>query len=642
LKDAAKTKKQLVAELEELRQQRAVGQAAERLREHVLAMRSSEDLYSVGAAFLGEVRRLEIDTLFLGILLFEGEKIVHHYPVTVSYAHMGLQLRNENDPAIKKVTNEAVIRDIPPDQMPEPWKVEAYRAFQTKSVTKVRNYLDDRWLRSAWTGTESNLNRAIEHWTGEWIRIHIPFSRGAIAFNSRTDDEQQVKTVASLAEVFSLGYIRFLDFERLEQQSHQARLEATVQRVRAEATAMQQSRDVIQVMIALWQGLEEMIPPFEWCSLNIQDQEADVLRSYAAIKPIDAVTLAHFSTDKVIRENIVAGVHLLSAEVPLSFAHERGYATQESEARIHRLSDTTYQRLNQYWGAQLAPGTYAGHAALNVPFGYGGIFVMGTETADFDREELTIVEAFADAVTLGYTRFLDLQKLEQASQNKSQFLRRMSHDLRSPMNAIIGYSRLLQRRLADRMDEREARNLANIQISSSNLLNLINDILDLSRIEAGRIEVNVQSVDVRTLAGECADALESIVQEGVVLRRDLEDIGKIQSDPDRLRQVVMNLLGNATKFTGEGSISLSLHRVDGAVELAVADTGVGIPPEDLPHIFDEFRQVERQGGEQTEGTGLGLAIAKKTVELLGGTITAESAVGKGTTFTLRIMDYEAK
>ena len=128
-------------------------------------------------------------------------------------------------------------------------------------------------------------------------------------------------------------------------------------------------------------------------------------------------------------------------------------------------------------------------------------------------------------------------------------------------------------------------------------------------------------------------------ERGVRLRRELEDVGEIQTDPDRLRQVVMNLLGNATKFTDEGSITLSVRGVDGAVELSVADTGVGIPPEDLPHIFDEFRQVERQGGEQTEGTGLGLAIAEKSVVLLGGTITAESEVRVGTTFTVRIGDY---
>jgi signal transduction histidine kinase len=271
-----------------------------------------------------------------------------------------------------------------------------------------------------------------------------------------------------------------------------------------------------------------------------------------------------------------------------------------------------------------------------VPFQYG---VVTFNVRTVSEEHLTTVQALTEALSLGYMRFQDFQHLEQASTNKSQFLRRMSHDLRSPMNAIIGYSRLLGRRLADRLDEREARNLANIETSSGNLLNLINDILDLSRIEAGHSEVNVQPVDVRSLAGECADALESIVQEGVELRRELEDVGEVSTDPERLRQVVMNLFGNATKFTTRGSITLSLRLDDGAVELSVADTGVGIPPEDLPHIFDEFRQVERQGGEQTEGTGLGLAIAKKTVELLEGELTAASEVGVGTTFTVRINDY---
>jgi signal transduction histidine kinase len=162
------------------------------------------------------------------------------------------------------------------------------------------------------------------------------------------------------------------------------------------------------------------------------------------------------------------------------------------------------------------------------------------------------------------------RQIEEASRNKSQFLRRMSHDLRSPMNAIIGYSRLLRRKTSDRLDEREQRNFANIETSSGNLLNAI---LDLSRIEAGRSEVNLQPVDLRALADECADALESIVKPGVELRRELADVGEISSDPDLLRQVVMNLLGNAMKFTDSGSITLSLARVDDAVELSIADTG---------------------------------------------------------------------
>ena len=231
------------------------------------------------------------------------------------------------------------------------------------------------------------------------------------------------------------------------------------------------------------------------------------------------------------------------------------------------------------------------------------------------------------------------ERIQETTRNKSEFLRRMSHDLRSPMNAIIGYTRLLLRKAADRLDEREQRNLRNIETSAGNLLDLINDILDLSRVEAGRVELHPQPVDLRALVTECADALEPIVKPGVELRRDLAAVPPVTTDADRLRQVVMNLLGNAAKFTETGHIALTLADGDGLAIVRVADTGIGIPPEDLPHVFDEFRQVERQGGEQTEGSGLGLSIARKTIELLGGTIEVDSEVGVGTTFSLRIGDY---
>ena len=231
------------------------------------------------------------------------------------------------------------------------------------------------------------------------------------------------------------------------------------------------------------------------------------------------------------------------------------------------------------------------------------------------------------------------RQIQEVNRLKSDFLARMSHDLRTPMNAIIGYTRILLRRLTGSVDERQYQNLENIDSSAHHLLHLINDILDLSKIEAGKIEVHPEDVDLRQLIGECLTSVSPLVKPEVQVQQDLDDDGTVFTDSDRLRRVLMNLISNADKFTEQGSITVSLRRDDDWRELAIADTGRGISPEDLPHIFDEFRQASDRSPTTQQGTGLGLSIVRKSVELLGGTVSVESIVGSGSTFTLRFGDY---
>ncbi len=188
------------------------------------------------------------------------------------------------------------------------------------------------------------------------------------------------------------------------------------------------------------------------------------------------------------------------------------------------------------------------------------------------------------------------------------------------MNAIIGYTRILLRRTRQVLDERQYQNLENVQLSANNLLTLINDILDLSKIESGRLDIHPEQVEVQQMIDECSASVESLIKEGVELRREVGAVEALYTDSDRLRRMVMNPLSNAVKFTEAGHILLALKPADGGVEIVVADTGVGIPPEDLPHIFDEFRQVDGANGSRHEGTGLGLAIVKKSMELLAGVL----------------------
>jgi len=264
-----------------------------------------------------------------------------------------------------------------------------------------------------------------------------------------------------------------------------------------------------------------------------------------------------------------------------------------------------------------------------------------TRTNKALQNQLAQVETLSQKTREQYEQIQEQNiQIQEANKLKSDFLARMSHDLRTPMNAIIGYTRILLRKSKDALDERQYRNLENVQISANNLLTLINDILDLSKIESGRMDIKLDQVDLKPLVADCAASIESLVKPEVQLLQELGEIASVRTDPDRVRRMVMNLLSNAAKFTEMGSITLSLRAVDGWAELVVADTGIGIPESDLPHIFDEFRQADSKNGVGKEGTGLGLAIVRKSTDLLGGTIRVESEEGRGSVFTLRIKDYE--
>jgi signal transduction histidine kinase len=233
------------------------------------------------------------------------------------------------------------------------------------------------------------------------------------------------------------------------------------------------------------------------------------------------------------------------------------------------------------------------------------------------------------------------RELEIANQHKSEFLANMSHELRTPLNAIIGFSEVLQERMFGEMNEKQVEYINDIHGSGKHLLSLINDILDLSKIEAGRMELDLTRFDVpsaisnaltlmRERAGRHFVALSSTVDERT---------GEITADERKFKQILLNLLSNAVKFTPEGGkVDVRARRLDGSVEVAVADTGVGIAPADHNAVFEEFRQLGTDYTKKAEGTGLGLALTRKFVELHGGSIRLESEPGKGSTFTFTLPD----
>jgi signal transduction histidine kinase len=230
------------------------------------------------------------------------------------------------------------------------------------------------------------------------------------------------------------------------------------------------------------------------------------------------------------------------------------------------------------------------------------------------------------------------RQLESASRHKSEFLANMSHELRTPLNAIIGFSEVLAEKMFGEVNAKQAEYLQDILESGRHLLSLINDILDLSKIEAGHMELEPAEYDLSSVIENALILIrERASRRGIGLGSTIDErIGVILGDERKVKQVLLNLLSNALKFTPEGGrIAVGAGLRDGMIEVSVTDTGIGIAPADQEAVFEEFRQVG-SAEKRSEGTGLGLALSRKFVELHRGRIGVRSEMGRGSTFTFTL------
>ncbi len=310
-----------------------------------------------------------------------------------------------------------------------------------------------------------------------------------------------------------------------------------------------------------------------------------------------------------------------------------------------------------------APGVPAAVVARNRTFGIrstsiapliregkaiGAITVPRSEPGVLSEKQMALLKTFADQAVIAIENvrlFKEIQEksrqLEVANQHKSEFLANMSHELRTPLNAVIGFSEALQERMFGELNEKQAEYIDDIHGSGKHLLSLINDILDLSKVEAGRMELDVTKFNVPMAIDNALTLIkERAGRHGITLECSIDpELGDINADERKFKQILLNLLSNAVKFTPEGGrISVAARPIAGAVEVSVSDTGIGIAPEDCAAVFEEFRQVGPSSDKKSEGTGLGLALARKFVELHGGKIQVTSEVGKGSKFTFSLLN----
>jgi signal transduction histidine kinase len=320
------------------------------------------------------------------------------------------------------------------------------------------------------------------------------------------------------------------------------------------------------------------------------------------------------------------------------------------EGRVIHIADVLADPDYTWAEAQRLGGyrTVIGVPMLREGIPTGVLTLTRSEVRPFSEKQIELVSTFADqaAIAIENVRLFDeiqdkSRQLAEASERKSQFLASMSHELRTPLNAVIGLTEMMVSNAARFGTEKALEPLRRVNAAGIHLLSLINEILDLSKIEAGKLELNPERVNLARLIDEVIGTAGQLAEKNKnrLVVEAQENLGALTADSMRLKQILLNLLSNACKFTKEGEIALRVRKAANGrdwVELAVADTGIGMTAEQQAKLFQDFTQADSLTARRYGGTGLGLAISRKLARMMGGDVTVASEPGKGSVFTVRL------
>ena len=596
-----------------------VERSLERVRTKIAGMQTSTDLSNVSAQIQTELSENGVEASGISINIARNDQVISYGP------------GDHPDVPREAVRTGFSKASAGPLTAPffEHWR-EGRVWHRFWSVEDNRKRLRDHLEATDRLAEEDRIEEWIQQRAPDGLTIvDVPFTEGTLAINRPGDQpysDDDISLLRRFTEVFALGYRRHLDLLAAEERARQAERSRAHQHVRTVVSSMSTAEDIERVVSVLEQELRGLGVTFDAVGVNVvNDGETGFRRSWTSSGTADGPSVSQVQ-------------------------HQEPETGSNIGALIKRW------RSGQTWHRERSED-FPGQAGwvVDVPFQYGTLAMnrhVGDDPKAFTDDDIGVLQGFADVVSHGYTRFLDFHRLEaqnkaleeaneqiqEANRLKSEFLANMSHELRTPMNAIVGFSKIVYRKAKGQLDERQVDNLERVLHSSETLMYLINDILDLSKIEAGRLEIQAEPFNLHDLLISTAGTITPMLRKGVNVVTDVADgPSVIHSDPARVQQIVHNLLNNAAKFTEKGSVSLTLRQAKGdLIEIDVTDTGIGIPEEKIAAIFEEFIQADGTTTRKYGGTGLGLSISRRLSELLGGDIRVVSAVGEGSTFTVSL------
>ncbi len=457
--------------------------------------------------------------------------------------------------------------------------------------------------------------------------------------------EKDNEILKRFARVFERSYIRFLDIKKAEEHANEALKQASLDRIRGEIASMRTKEDLNRITPIIWRELISLEVPFTRCGVFIVDERNENVQVYLttpAGKALGVLNLP-FNANELTRSTVD---HWRKKKVYKEHWDKQSFVNwTNSMIEMGQVQDAaTYQ------GSSSPPESLFLHF---VPFAQGMLYVG--DNSDLTEEKLDLVRSVAEAFSIAYTRYEDFQNLEKAKneieitynelktaqsrlkeldQLKSRFFANISHEFRTPLTLILGQ---IDSVMSENIDVEEKGKLQVADRNARRLLILINQLLDLSKLEAGSMELNAQQLNIVIFLKSLFYSFESLAEsQGITLKFESEyEHIPVVFDPDKMEKIFYNLISNAFKFvSSNGEIKVSLNIVNSAAEIRIKDTGIGIPSDRLPHIFDRFYQVDGSASRKHEGTGIGLALTKELIELHKGRISVNSKEGEGSEFII--------